>query len=87
MDAGAAAFPPELTAILARAEIDLTLERDALEEAPHGAIAARRDSRTWSGGHTWWVVEFNGSEPHGFFMASSGSVWKNSSPGVELGWW
>jgi hypothetical protein len=60
-------FPPKLTAILTRAEIDLTLERDALEEAPHGAIAARRDSCTWSDGHTWWVVEFNGAEPHGFF--------------------
>jgi hypothetical protein len=32
--------------MLARADIDLTLERDALEEAPHGAIAARRDSCT-----------------------------------------
>ena len=67
MDAGAAAFPPELTAMLTRAGIDLTLERNVLQETLHCAIAARRYSCTWSGGHMWWVVELNTPEPHGFF--------------------
>jgi hypothetical protein len=76
-------FPPKLTAILARAEIDLTLERDALEEAPHGAIAARRDSCAWSE-----VIRSESSRSTSRRrMASSGSVWKRPSPGVELGWW
>src|SRR5215217_2879176 len=69
MDAGAAAFPLDLTAMLTRAGIDLTLERNVLQETLHCAIAARRYSGTGSGGQMGWVVQLSAPEPHGFCQA------------------
>jgi len=66
MDAASAAFPLDLTAMLTRAEIDLTLERNVLQETLHCAIAARRYCGVWSVGHMGCVVQSSAPEPLGF---------------------